>query len=84
MNNKYTQRQELLRYRMNCILTRSQDIAKGLLGGPRPGQLGKVGTVAGSKRFFSFSKCEFGFLGLTEHLIAWVKVLITLVKTARK
>jgi hypothetical protein len=56
----------------------------GLLGGPRPGQLGNVGTVPGSKRFFSFSKCEFGFLRLTEHPVRWIKVLIPPVKAAKK
>jgi len=56
----------------------------GLLGGSRPKQLGNVGTVPGSKRFFSFSKREFGFLGLTEHLVPWVRVLIPSVKATRK
>ena len=43
------------------IFAWSQDIAVGFLGGPRSGQLGNVGAVPGSKRFFSLSNANLGF-----------------------
>jgi hypothetical protein len=70
MHNKYKQWQEISRLRMNLLFMWSQGIAIGVSCGQRPRQLGNVATVPGGMRFFSFSKREFGFLGLTEHPVS--------------